>query len=60
MNLEELEKTERESRPLHITSNKTALTIHTPAGHFLYLCGPDGNIERKRLDVPHGMGAVCD
>lgn len=53
MNLEDFEATEREAqsakRPCHVVG-KTALTIHTPGGHYLYVADPiSGEVERRRL-----------
>ena len=52
MNLEEFEAEERkaqsEKRPLHVVGT-TALSIHTPGGHYMYVVDAAGQVERRQF-----------
>ena len=65
MTLDELQQQLETMKPLHMLGDgKTALTLHTPTGHYIFLCDPvSGEVSRRKLPYSGSdahLGAVSD
>ena len=66
MTLDELQQTGTTMKPLHMLGDgKTALTLYTPAGHYIFVVDSvSGEVSRRRLPYYSGpdahLGGVRD